>query len=163
MSTQQHTHTPLRCLSTCCCARSCWTWWVAAISLIWKRKGILCVHLQLEDVTSLLLIKPAMKYAQLREVESMWAIARAHQNWNLANFEKALWDYKDGMSLYTPSDLICWPWLGSDRAKAGAWGGRNTNYATILRTSLSLPCRLSPYTACLYLWDEGQFWHTQVT
>ncbi|KAG2337230.1 PCI-domain-containing protein [Suillus weaverae] len=50
-----------------------------------------------EDVTSLLSIKLAVKYAQLREIESMRAIALAHQNRNLADFEKALRDYKHGM------------------------------------------------------------------
>ncbi|TDL15148.1 PCI-domain-containing protein [Rickenella mellea] len=52
-----------------------------------------------EDVTSLLSIKLALKYAQLRDVESMRAIARAHQGRNLAEFEKALRDYKDELSL----------------------------------------------------------------
>ncbi|KAG2106734.1 uncharacterized protein F5147DRAFT_699736, partial [Suillus discolor] len=47
-----------------------------------------------EDVTSLLSIKLAVKYAQLREIESMRAIALAHQNRNLSDFEKALRDYK---------------------------------------------------------------------
>ncbi|KAH7924740.1 PCI-domain-containing protein [Leucogyrophana mollusca] len=51
-----------------------------------------------EDVTSLLSIKLAVKYAQLREIESMRAIALAHQNRNLAEFEKALRDYKDELS-----------------------------------------------------------------
>ncbi|CAK5262187.1 unnamed protein product [Mycena citricolor] len=51
-----------------------------------------------EDVLSLLSIKLALKYAQLREVESMRAIARAHQDRNLADFEKALRDYKDELS-----------------------------------------------------------------
>lgn len=44
----------------------------------------------------MLSIKLAAKYAQMREVESMRAIARAHQNRNLADFEKALRDYRDG-------------------------------------------------------------------
>ncbi|CAL1705801.1 unnamed protein product [Somion occarium] len=51
-----------------------------------------------EDVTSLLSIKLATKYAQLRDVESMRAIARAHQNRNLADFEKALKDYQKELS-----------------------------------------------------------------
>ncbi|KAI0782255.1 PCI-domain-containing protein [Abortiporus biennis] len=51
-----------------------------------------------EDVTSLLSIKLATKYAQLRDVESMRAVARAHQNRNLADFEKALKDYKNELS-----------------------------------------------------------------
>ena len=51
---------------------------------------------QSEDVTSLLSVKLALKYAQLRDVESMRAIARAHQKRNLADFETALRDYKDG-------------------------------------------------------------------
>ncbi|KAF8056689.1 PCI-domain-containing protein [Lyophyllum atratum] len=53
---------------------------------------------QPEDVTSLLTIKLAVKYAQLREVESMRAIALAHQARNLADFEKALREYKDELS-----------------------------------------------------------------
>ncbi|TFK20857.1 proteasome regulatory particle subunit [Coprinopsis marcescibilis] len=47
-----------------------------------------------EDVTSLLTIKLAAKYAQLRDVESMRAVARAHQDRNLADFEKALREYR---------------------------------------------------------------------
>jgi len=44
----------------------------------------------------LLTIKLATKYAALRDVESMRAIARAHQKRNLADFEKALRDYHKG-------------------------------------------------------------------
>ena len=44
----------------------------------------------------MLSIKLASKYAQLRDVESMRAIARAHQKRNLADFEKALKDYQQG-------------------------------------------------------------------
>ncbi|KAL0065193.1 26S proteasome regulatory subunit rpn6 [Marasmius tenuissimus] len=51
-----------------------------------------------EDVTSLLSIKLAVKYVQLREVESMRAVARAHQERNLADFEKALKEYKNELS-----------------------------------------------------------------
>ncbi|KAI6139051.1 proteasome regulatory particle subunit [Pisolithus tinctorius] len=51
-----------------------------------------------EDVTTLLSIKLAVKYAQLREIECMRAIALAHQNRNLAEFEKVLRDYKDELS-----------------------------------------------------------------
>jgi len=51
-----------------------------------------------EDVSSLLTNKLAVKYAHLREVESMRAIARAHQERNLADFEKALFDYKHELS-----------------------------------------------------------------
>ena len=51
---------------------------------------------QPEDVTSLLSLKLAAKYAQLREVDSMRAVARAHQNRNLADFENALRVYQDG-------------------------------------------------------------------
>ncbi|KAG6841165.1 hypothetical protein C0991_001293 [Blastosporella zonata] len=51
-----------------------------------------------EDVTSLLSIKLAVKYAQLREVESMRAIARAHQDRNLKDFEAVLRDYRDELS-----------------------------------------------------------------
>ncbi|KAF8647980.1 hypothetical protein AX14_008830, partial [Amanita brunnescens Koide BX004] len=52
----------------------------------------------LEDVTSLLTIKLALKYANLREVESMRAIVRAHQEQNLVEFERVLRDYKDELS-----------------------------------------------------------------
>ncbi|KAI5985641.1 proteasome regulatory particle subunit [Pisolithus albus] len=51
-----------------------------------------------EHVTALLSIKLAVKYAQLREIECMRAIALAHQNRNLAEFEKVLRDYKDELS-----------------------------------------------------------------
>lgn len=51
---------------------------------------------QSEDVTSLLSIKFAQKWAQLRDVESMRAVARAHQNRDLAAFEQALRDYREG-------------------------------------------------------------------
>ncbi|EKM82308.1 hypothetical protein AGABI1DRAFT_97335 [Agaricus bisporus var. burnettii JB137-S8] len=51
-----------------------------------------------EDVSTLLTNKLAIKYAHLREVESMRAIARAHQERNLADFEKALFDYKHELS-----------------------------------------------------------------
>jgi hypothetical protein len=43
---------------------------------------------------NLLSIKLVVKYAQLREIESMRAVAPAHQNRNLADFQKALKDYK---------------------------------------------------------------------
>ena len=55
--------------------------------------------LQPDDVTALLSLKLTLKYAQLREIECMRAIARAHKNRNLADFQKALRDYKDGMSV----------------------------------------------------------------
>ena len=51
---------------------------------------------QPDDVTALLSIKLVTKYAQLRDVESMRAIARAHKNRNLADFEQALKDYREG-------------------------------------------------------------------
>ncbi|GJE98960.1 26S proteasome subunit RPN6-domain-containing protein [Phanerochaete sordida] len=51
-----------------------------------------------DDVTALLSIKLVTKYAQLRDVESMRAIARAHKNRNLADFEQALKDYRDELS-----------------------------------------------------------------
>ncbi|KAJ3483189.1 hypothetical protein NLI96_g6480 [Meripilus lineatus] len=51
-----------------------------------------------EDVTSLLSIKLATKYTQSRDVESMRAVARAHQNRNLADFESALKDYQKELS-----------------------------------------------------------------
>ncbi|KAG6873411.1 hypothetical protein C0995_015836 [Termitomyces sp. Mi166 len=57
-----------------------------------------CTNAQPEDVTSLLSIKLALKYAQLREVESMRAIALAHQARNLADFERVLKEYKDELS-----------------------------------------------------------------
>jgi 26S proteasome regulatory subunit N6 len=55
---------------------------------------------QPEDVNSPLTIKLATQYASSRDVESMRAIARAHQGRNLAEFEKALRDYQLGMSLF---------------------------------------------------------------
>ncbi|KAJ7780368.1 hypothetical protein B0H14DRAFT_3586291 [Mycena olivaceomarginata] len=55
-----------------------------------------------EDVHTLVSIKLALKYMQLREVESMRAIAWVHQDHNLADFEKAPCDYKDKLS----SELI---------------------------------------------------------
>ncbi|KAI5121381.1 hypothetical protein M0805_001194 [Coniferiporia weirii] len=51
-----------------------------------------------EDVTALLSLKSALKYTQLREVECMSAIARAHQDRNLADFEKTLRDYQNVLS-----------------------------------------------------------------
>ncbi|KAG1749068.1 uncharacterized protein EDB91DRAFT_1244858 [Suillus paluster] len=48
---------------------------------------------------SLLSIKLVVKYAQLHEIESMRAIALAHQNRNLADFEKDLQDHKHKLSL----------------------------------------------------------------
>jgi len=51
-----------------------------------------------EDVNSLLTIKLALKYANMRDVESMRAIARAHQGRNLADFEKTLRDYRNELS-----------------------------------------------------------------
>ncbi|KAI9568264.1 PCI domain-containing protein [Boletus coccyginus] len=51
-----------------------------------------------EDVASLLSVKLATKYAQLREIECMRAIAIAHQNRNLAEFERVLRDYEDELS-----------------------------------------------------------------
>ncbi|KIM37949.1 hypothetical protein M413DRAFT_448211 [Hebeloma cylindrosporum] len=51
-----------------------------------------------EDVNSLLTIKLALKYANMRDVESMRAIARAHQGRNLADLEKALRDYRAELS-----------------------------------------------------------------
>jgi len=54
--------------------------------------------LQPEDVNSLLSIKLALKYAQLRDVESMRAVARAHQTRDLAAFEQTLRDYREELS-----------------------------------------------------------------
>ncbi|KAL5532550.1 RPN6 [Sanghuangporus sanghuang] len=51
-----------------------------------------------EDVTALLSIKLAQKYADLREVECMRAIARAHKNRNLADFERVLREYHQELS-----------------------------------------------------------------
>jgi hypothetical protein len=67
------------------------------LSMLLTRQSFWCAY-QPEDVTSLLPIKLAVKYAQLRESESMHTIALAHQNRNLSDFEKALRDYKHGMS-----------------------------------------------------------------
>jgi len=51
-----------------------------------------------DDVTALLSLKMAVKYASLREVECMRAIARAHKNRNLADFEKSLRDFQEELS-----------------------------------------------------------------
>ena len=53
---------------------------------------------QPEDVNSLLSMKLALKYAQLRDVESMRAVARAHQTRDLAAFEQTLRDYREELS-----------------------------------------------------------------
>ncbi|KIY50239.1 PCI-domain-containing protein [Fistulina hepatica ATCC 64428] len=47
-----------------------------------------------DDVTPLLSHKLAVKYANTRDVESMRAITLAHKERNLADFEKALRDYR---------------------------------------------------------------------
>ena len=65
---------------------------------------------QPEDVNSLLTIKLALKYVNMRVVKSMHAIARAHQGRNLADFEKALRDYLNGNHL-PPYLLIYSPTL----------------------------------------------------
>lgn len=49
-----------------------------------------------EDVTALLTLKTSLKYVQLREVECMRAIARAHKERNLSDFEKTLREYRSG-------------------------------------------------------------------
>ncbi|TFK21677.1 PCI-domain-containing protein, partial [Coprinopsis marcescibilis] len=60
---------------------------------------LLCkIMLTLVHVTSLLTIKLAAKYAQLRDVESMRPVARVHQDRNLADFEKALRKYRNELS-----------------------------------------------------------------
>ncbi|KAJ7823997.1 hypothetical protein B0H14DRAFT_3469747 [Mycena olivaceomarginata] len=83
-----------------------------------------------KDVHTLISIKLALKYTQLREVESMRAIAWAHQDRNLADFEKVLRDYKDKLS----SELTIRSHLA-------------TLYNTLLE-SLSLhPTLLSPLSA----------------
>ncbi|KAH8828084.1 PCI domain-containing protein [Flagelloscypha sp. PMI_526] len=53
-----------------------------------------------EEVNTLLTSKAKLagKYAQTREVDSMRAIAKAHENRNLGDFQKALRDYKDALS-----------------------------------------------------------------
>ncbi|KAI0029249.1 PCI-domain-containing protein [Vararia minispora EC-137] len=48
-----------------------------------------------EDANALLQHKSAVKWAQLRDVESMRAIARAHQARDLAAFEQTLRDYRE--------------------------------------------------------------------
>ncbi|KAG5642572.1 hypothetical protein DXG03_002559 [Asterophora parasitica] len=51
-----------------------------------------------EDVTALLSTKLASKYATLREVESMRAVALAHQARNLKDFEGVLREYRGELS-----------------------------------------------------------------
>ncbi len=54
---------------------------------------------QPDDVSALLSLKFALKYSQLRDVECMRAIARAHKGRNLADFEKALREYHKGLTM----------------------------------------------------------------
>ena len=65
------------------------------------------ISTQSDDVDALLGLKLATKFAQLRDVESMRAIARAHQNRDLAAFEQTLREYR-GISLHhiSPSVLL---------------------------------------------------------
>ena len=60
---------------------------------------------QPDDVNTLLTIKLALKYVNMRNVKSMHAIARAHQGRNLADFEKALRDYRNGNCILPPFPL----------------------------------------------------------
>jgi 26S proteasome regulatory subunit N6 len=53
-------------------------------------------HTQSEDVNSIVHGKLAMKYLG-PEVDAMKAVAKAHQNRSLQEFEEALSKYKDGM------------------------------------------------------------------
>ncbi|KAJ3550140.1 hypothetical protein NMY22_g617 [Coprinellus aureogranulatus] len=51
-----------------------------------------------DDVNNLLTIKLATKYANVRDVESMRAIARAHQDRNLGEFERVLREFRGELS-----------------------------------------------------------------
>ncbi|KAJ3529337.1 hypothetical protein NMY22_g9039 [Coprinellus aureogranulatus] len=51
-----------------------------------------------DDVNNLLTIKLATKYANVRDVESMRAIARAHQDRNLGEFERVLREFRGAVS-----------------------------------------------------------------
>jgi ribosomal protein L21E len=53
------------------------------------------LYVQPEDVASIIQGKPAHRYAG-RDVDAMKAVAKAHEDRSLANFEKALQDYKKG-------------------------------------------------------------------
>lgn len=50
-------------------------------------------------------MKSAAKYTELREIDCMRALARAHKNRNLGEFEKTLREYHDGPSLPSLSSL----------------------------------------------------------
>ncbi|KAJ3522076.1 hypothetical protein NMY22_g12043 [Coprinellus aureogranulatus] len=63
-----------------------------------------------DDVNNLLTIKLATKYANVRDVESMRAIARAHQDRNLGEFERVLREFRGGES---PSVLLDFRFLCS--------------------------------------------------
>ena len=43
-------------------------------------------------------MKAAAKYTELREIDCMRALARAHKNRNLADFEQTLREYNDELS-----------------------------------------------------------------
>ena len=51
-------------------------------------------------------MKLAQKHAELREVECMTAIARAHKNRNLADFEKILREYHHGVFIFYSTCFI---------------------------------------------------------
>lgn len=57
--------------------------------------GVYFYSLQTEDVHSIVGGKAALKYAGV-EIEAMKAVANAHQNRNLQEFETALATYTDG-------------------------------------------------------------------
>ena len=59
-----------------------------------------------EDVTSLLAVKSAQRYTELREIDCMRALARAHKNRNLADFEKVLKEYNDGALSFLLSSQV---------------------------------------------------------
>ena len=84
----------------CSCVKSCSTSCVSSLPSPLLTVTDHCgfpLH-QPEDVNSLLSIKLALKYAQLRDVESMRAVARAHQTRDLAAFEQTLRDYREELS-----------------------------------------------------------------
>ncbi|KAF7361219.1 Proteasome regulatory particle subunit [Mycena sanguinolenta] len=109
-----------------------------------------------EDVHSLLSIKLALKYAQLRDVESMRAIARAHQDRNLADFEKALRDYK-GRAVLGPHNPVASRGAlrhaaGAESAPYWATGGRGE----VSPIPFPLLCALMVGRGCLLVFDDTE-------
>lgn len=107
--------------STCFSARSCSTWCALLLSLRWNSPAVFPLRFlwteadamhapppvpkQAEDVTSIVGGKAAQRYAG-PEVEAMKAVAKAHQDRSLQEFERELRERKKGSSRISPSSLF---------------------------------------------------------